>query len=409
MKGAAPPAKRVAIIWTKFLPYHIARIRHLRKRMREIRWHLTAIEMASKDALYPFPGESVESEDDYICLFSGRSYRALAASTLHAAALKTLKRLQPNVVIAPSTPFPSGMAAVKYCLNQEKLCVMMDDAWEYSDRRGSVVSLAKKIIHRNIDVAFIPAETHASYYVEKGFPPDRIVYGVDVVDNDFFAEGAARARAQRMTLRQELALPEKYFIFVGRFIKRKGISTLLAAYRKYVESHSGNPWGLVLVGEGDELRMHEAAMADYPLVKFVGGQFGEKLCTYYGLAEAMILPSEVETWGLVVNEAMASGLPVLVSRGCGAGGALIEEGRNGWRFTPGDSEGLAGLMTRFSGMSDTQRRSMSSRSLEIIGNWSLDTFADSAIRASEFPRRERGNLLSDLLTSAWTGRISFYP
>ena len=409
MTAPALSGKSVAILWTKFLPYHVARIRHLRKRLLEIGWRLTAIEVASKDALYPFPETPGVPGENYICLFSGKSYRALSASKIHAVVLRALSRLQPDVVFAPSTPFPSGMAAIKYCLVSDRLSVMMDDAWECSDRRGWIVSQAKTIIHNNVDVAFVPAESHASYYVGKGFPKERIVCSVDVVDNDFYARGAAAARSDEATLRAALGLPERYFLFVGRFIRRKGLTTLLEAYRRYSRAMSGNSWGLVLVGEGEDLRMHETMMAKYPLVKFVGGKFGEEICPYYALAGALVLPSEVETWGLVVNEAMASGLPVIVSKGVGAGRALVEEGRNGWTFEPGDAAALALLMERVATLSDDERRAIKVRSEESVGRYTLDTFADSAIRAANMPRRERRNLTANLLTKFWTGRISFYP
>ncbi len=396
-------------MWTKYLPYHVARIRHLRKRLSSLNWHLTAIEVASKDALYPFPESQSNGVDDYVCLFSGKSYRALSPSTIHKTALRALERLRPDVVIAPATPFPSGMAAVRYCLDRGKLSVMMDDAWELSDRRGFIISATKKIIHRNIDAAFIPAPTHASYYIEKGFPPERIVFGVDAVDNDFYSSGADHAHQNAESLRRTFNLPAKFFVFVGRFIQRKGIATLLDAYRRYADAATTEAWGLVLVGEGDERREHEDAMRSYPLVKFVGGQFGEEICTYYGLASAFILPSEIETWGLVVNEAMASGLPVLVSNRCGAGRALVEEGINGWTFDPGNPEMLEGLMIRMSRLPAGTLHEMGERSKEMIGKWSLDNFADSAIRASQFPLRSKGGFASNLITRFWTGRISFYP
>ncbi len=393
----------------------MARIRHLRKRLHEIGWRLTAIEVASKDALYPFPENFSRQGDDYICLFSGKSYRALAPSTIHKTVLRTIERLHPDVVIAPATPFPSGMASIKYSLRYNKISILMDDAWEFSDRRGHIITAAKKVIHRNVDAVFIPAPSHASYYLKMGFPQDRIVYGVDAVDNDFFANHAAIVRRQSDSLRRELHLPPKFFLFVGRFIKRKGIETLLNAYKRYRESaskdakHATQKWGLVLVGEGDERHQHELRMKDFPDVKFVGSQFGENLCRYYGLASAFILPSEVETWGLVVNEAMASQLPVLISRGVGAGRALVEEGKNGWTFGIGDSEMLSQFMEKMATLSNEQLRQMGVRSKEIIARWSLDTFADSAITAASLPRRERGGIISYLVTRLWTGRISFYP
>ena len=396
-------------MWTKYLPYHIARIRHLRKRLTALDWHLTAIEVASKDALYPFPESENNGADDYVCLFSGKSYRALSPSTIHKTATHALERLQPDVVIAPATPFPSGMAAVKYCLDHGKISVMMDDAWELSDRRGVIISRTKKIIHRNIDAAFIPAPTHASYYLDKGFPEDRIFFGVDVVDNDFFMSGADRSRQHAEALRPELKLPPTFFLFVGRFIPRKGIATLLEAYRRYSDAVETDKWGLILVGEGAERETHEEAMRGYPLVKFVGSQFGEELCTYYGLSSAFILPSEVETWGLVVNEAMASQLPVLVSNRCGAGRALVEEGVNGWTFDPDDPEKLSSLLARISQLSADTLHGMGVRSREIMGEWSLDTFADSVVRASQLSPRQKGGFMANLVTRLWTGRISFYP
>lgn len=400
--------KHIAIIWTKYLPYHVARIRHTRKRLLALNWRLTAIEVASRDALYPFP-ENTPKGDDYICLFSGKSYRALAPHTIHTTALRTIERLQPDVVIAPATPFPSGMASIKYSLQYNKISIMMDDAWEFSDRRGPIITAVKKIIHRNIDAAFIPAPSHAPYYLRMGFPPERIFYGVDTVDNDYFETSADTFRRQSTTLRRELNLPSRYFLFVGRFIERKGINTLLDAYCQYRKSSSKEKWGLVLVGDGDERKQHEERMKEFSEVRFVGSQFGENLCRYYGLASAFILPSEVETWGLVVNEAMASRLPVLISKGCGAGRALVEEGRNGWTFGVGDSQALARCMTTMTDLPKGRLEQMGLQSNEIIHKWSLDTFADSVIAASSLQRRERGGIISYLVTKFWTGRISFYP
>ena len=396
-------------MWTKFLPYHQARIRHLRERLLAIDWHLTAIEVASRDALYPFPENIPYHKDDYICLFTGKSYRALSPYTIHATAIRALEKIRPDAVVAPATPFPSGMAAVKYGLNHSSLTIMMDDAWEDSDKRGIIVTEAKKIIHKNIDAAFIPAPSHASYYRKMGFPSERIFYGVDVVDNDFFSAHSEIARQQADSLRAALGLPPRYFIFVGRFIERKGIRTLLDAYQRYAALASSNKWGLVLIGEGDELQNHQKQMKEFPEVKFVGSQFSEQLCRYYGLASAFILPSVIETWGLVVNEAMASCLPILVSKGCGAGRALVEEGQNGWTFDVGDAEMLSQLMFKMSEMPADRLCAMGARSKEIIANWSLETFADSVIAAASLPRRDRGNIASYLVAKFWTGRISFYP
>jgi glycosyltransferase involved in cell wall biosynthesis len=110
-----------------------------------------------------------------------------------------------------------------------------------------------------------------------------------------------------------------------------------------------------------------------------------ELPTYYGLAEAFVLPSTTEQWGLVVNEAMAAGLPVLVSNRCGCAADLVHEGRNGYTFDPYDVDELAGLLVRISS-DDCSRKAMGEAGKEIISSWSPDTFAKSLWRAAELAR-----------------------
>lgn len=63
----------------------------------------------------------------------------------------------------------------------------MDDAWEQSDRGGRFIKWVKRLVHLNVDAAFVPAKSHLAYYMKMEFPQDRIIYGVDTVDNDNFA------------------------------------------------------------------------------------------------------------------------------------------------------------------------------------------------------------------------------
>ena len=405
--------KHIVIIWSRYLPYHVARIRHLRDRLREVNCRLTAIEVASKDALYPFPESAESSSIEYRCIFSGKSYRALNPLVISFTIYRAIVELHPDVVIAPATPFPSGMAAIRYALLHHKFSIMMDDAWEFSDQRGKIITMVKKFIHQNIDAAFIPAPSHAQYFGRMGFPKERMVFGVDVVDNEYYSRHAQVARDHDSELRKTLSLPKKYFLFVGRFIPRKGIESLLKAYLIYRNTtRAPEPWGLVLVGDGDARKKYQLEVAPrrhQPDIVFAGSQFGEKLCYYYGLASAFILPSEVETWGLVVNEALASGLPAIVSKGCGSAQVLIDEKKNGFTFTYGNSTEIAEYMETIAALPSAELTAMADHSKKIIANWSLNTFADSVIRAIQLPRRERGSWISQFFTVFWPGRISFYP
>jgi glycosyltransferase involved in cell wall biosynthesis len=401
--------KHVVLIWTKFLPYHLARIRYLHAHLEARGYRLTALEVASRDSLYPFPEAELSDTFNYVSIFPGASYRALNPLSIHRHLYKTIAGLHPDFAISPSTPFPSGMASIRYALTCGTHATIMDDAWEYSDRRGWIVRAMKRQIHKNIDAAFVPAPSHAAYYENLGIPSDRQVYGVDVVDNSYFASHAKQARQSAQKLRERYSLPEKYFLFVGRLINRKGVDRLVAAYRLYKRHNPQGEWGLVIVGEGDQKDQLRILAKDEPGMIFAGAKFGNELCIYYGLASALVLPSEVETWGLVVNEALASGLPVLVSKGCGCATTLVVEGENGWTFSPHNVEALSRRMEELALLELSQLARMSARSEEIISHWSLDTFVNGVLAAIALPRRQRGNLFSKIITRLWMGRISFYP
>jgi len=367
---------------------------------------LTAIEVASQDTTYGFSPDRPPEGFEWECLFPGVSYHAHNAGDIHGAVLTALRRLRPDAVLAPASAFPEGMAAYLYRTEENCRAVMMDDAWAHTDRRGALIRRVKRHIHRNIDGVFVPADFYRDYYRGLGFPDERIMVGVDVVDNGFFAEGAMQARLREHENRTSMRLPGRYFLFVGRFLARKGLEAMLEAYALYRQQTGEDGWALVLVGDGPHRPVVEQCAAELPGVHFAGIRRGADLCRWYGLAEALIVPSESDPWGLVVNEGMAAGLPVLVSRGCGAAHTLVREGENGWTFAPGDAAGLATLMSRLGSMPPSARRSMGDGSSRIIDEWSLERFAEGVDAALELSRRPPAGFVSNLATRLWKGRGS---
>ncbi|HTA76994.1 MAG TPA: glycosyltransferase, partial [bacterium] len=119
------------------------------------------------------------------------------------------------------------------------------------------------------------------------------------------------------------------------------------------------------------------------LVKMPGYIQYNQLPTYYGLAKVFILPSTTEQWGLVVNEAMAAGLPVLVSEKCGCAPDLVKNGVNGFQFDPYDQEKLSDLMIRISGQK-AKLNAMGKQSQRIVSEWSPENFGKSIKRAGEY-------------------------
>jgi glycosyltransferase involved in cell wall biosynthesis len=168
---------------------------------------------------------------------------------------------------------------------------------------------------------------------------------------------------------------------VARFVKRKNLDGLLRAYAEYRQSvlsgHTESPpWRMVILGDGDERTALQDLVRDQNIegVTFPGFHQIEDLPIYYGLAGAFVHPASQEQWGLVVNEAMAAGLPVLVSEKCGCAPDLVCQGQNGFTFAPEDMSTLAGLMELMSSERVDLER-MGRAAHNHVQSWGLDRFA----------------------------------
>ena len=398
---------RIAFVCQRALPYHRARVACLSRTVRPLGIDVALVEVASENTSYGGFPTDVPPGGTYAgqTCFPVSSYGDLTACGVLRAVESSLWGLAPNVVFAPATAFPEGMAAVSYRLRSGSKVVMMDDAWQATDQRAFLTRAVKRLIHKNVDAAFVPAPSHRAYFESLGFPAQRIVFGVDAVDNEFFARVAASACVRQDHWRQTLGLPAKYFLFVGRGLPRKGLESLLQAYRVYRARAAQAAWDLVLVGPGESAQLGESGEGRAQGFVVAGARFGEELCACYGLASAMVVPSLKDPWALVVNEAAAAGLPLLVSSGCGSAQTLVREGENGWTFPPGDEERLATLMARLTSLPDAELQAMGRRSREIVADWGLERFTKGALEAAQIPKRPPAGLLSDLLTRNWKGRV----
>jgi glycosyltransferase involved in cell wall biosynthesis len=228
-----------------------------------------------------------------------------------------------------------------------------------------------------------------------GVPADRIFMGYDVVDNDHFRTGAERARSNESSERARLSLPDRFVLASGRFIPKKDFSTLLIAFALYREQalrESHSAWDLVILGDGEERESLEKMRAELDLgdhVHLPGFRGYEDLPSYYGLADVFIHPSQREQWGLVVNEAMATGLPVLVSDRCGCAEDLVMDGKTGYTFSPGDANLIAEQLKAL-WSDDALRMRLGRNAARRIAAFSPDAFArgleKACRRALESPR-----------------------
>jgi glycosyltransferase involved in cell wall biosynthesis len=218
-------------------------------------------------------------------------------------------------------------------------------------------------------------------------PAERVFIGYDVVDNEYWGRVTQEAVREQDKWRRLYNLPaERFFLTVCRFVPKKNLPGLLRAYALYACLASGSPWHLVIAGTGpmeEEIRSLIAQLGLGELVHLPGYLSAEQLGPLYALASTFILPSLYsEQWGLVVNEAMAARLPVLVSNICGCAPDLVIEGVTGFTFDPRDERRLAELMLRMhSGEVDLKK--MGRAAQKHIANYSPDLFARNLLQAAE--------------------------
>ena len=181
------------------------------------------------------------------------------------------------------------------------------------------------------------------------------------VDNAFFSTREQDARARRDDLRRGFGIPldAGCFLFAGKFVNKKRPRDVLAALAR-LSSGQGKSH-LLMVGSGElEAQLRQEARTRGLSVSFAGFLNQSGMPEAYAVADCLVLPSDYgETWGLVVNEAMACGLPAIVSDHVGCGPDLIRDAETGWIFSYGDTDALAASMSRFMELNPLARETLS--------------------------------------------------
>ena len=184
------------------------------------------------------------------------------------------------------------------------------------------------------------------YLRSQGIAEDRLFACAQAVDNEHWRRLAGAV--DRGTERSRAGISGRVFLAVGRFVERKGFANLLSAWSRLpIGQRRTNT--LVLVGDGPErARLQSlAAGIDDADIRFLGRREGSELAACYALADVFVFPSLVDVWGLVVNEAMASGLPVLGSCYAGASQQLLHGNDAGEVFDPARLDDFACLLERW--------------------------------------------------------------
>lgn len=281
---------------------------------------------------------------------------------------KLLKEFKNDVIVVGGYATPTGMAAILY-LKAKKIPF-------YLNCDGGFIG-DDSLFKKKVKTFFIGS---ATYYLSTGVGADKYLmhYGAKkerIYHYSFSSlreediEEAVKKRDEKVSLRNKIGLAEKNMIvFVGSFIHRKGIDILLKACTNMEDT------AVVLVG-GSDISAYKDMVSEklkehiYP----VGFKNKEEMKKYYQAADLMVLPTREDIWGLVINEAMAQGLPVVTTDRCLAGLTLVKNGENGYTVPVEGVEALKQAIEKvFEGDNASE---FGRKSLEKIRNYTIERMA----------------------------------
>lgn len=222
-----------------------------------------------------------------------------------------------------------------------------------------------KFIVKHAEACIAYGTRAREYLISLAASPEKVFIAYNTVDTDFFMQRCSQLKSKKDELKNKMGIKNKITVlYIGQLIERKNVKYLLKAYSKLKD---GLDVALLIVGDGDQKNeLKDLCIKDnINDVFFVAFKQKEELPQYYAMSDLFVLPSVQEVWGLVLNEAMASGLPVITTNKVGASVDLIKNGENGYVVEPSNTEQLYEAMKKI--LSDPKiRESMGKRSQEII-------------------------------------------
>ena len=338
---AASKPIRIALLFAQFSAYHIDRCQAVARRFKG-RADVLAVEVATTSATYAWEASGTVVGARKLTLFPGSSYEAVAWPSRLWRQLKALWR-RDMVFIGIGYNEPD-IIVLSWILALLGVNVVMCSDSKFDDKPRRVgFELFKSLVLAPYRAAIVGGHRQISYFRFLGFRRRLILLGYDTVD-------LARIRLMGGVFAgpQGTKFLSRDFIFVGRFVDKKNLIELVEGYALYAKRSDAIARRLVLIGAGPEegaIRARGDELGISAMIDFAGFLGAEAVAQRLAQGLALVLPSSEEQWGLVVNEALAFGLPAIISPAVGSGDLLIRNLVNGFVVELNSSEGLAAAMT----------------------------------------------------------------
>jgi len=384
------PSGAIAVVVQQISNFHVARLKAAAGAFEQL-----TIVSSMNDADFREFLSDAPKELNINRLFDGRKayMDAVRNGQIWDATHEALDKLAPSVVAVSGWSFPESVSAISWAKDNGARLVMMSASQLHDSPRHKMRELLKSRIVSSCDAALVGGRSQANYITRLGMPRERVSYGYNAVevDNDHFANGADLARVNAAAERARLGLPKQYLLASGRFIPKKNLVALVRAFSIAFATSRG-PNHLVILGDGPGRLKLQQTIVDAGLserVLLADFKCYADLPVCYGLAQTFVHVSLSEQWGLVINEAAAAGLPLIVSRFCGAASELVEPGVNGILVEPTDVDDMARALQQMMSATDEMRSQMGRESRRIVASWAPDRFVAGLMTAVNSGVRKR--------------------
>lgn len=372
---------KLVVIFSNIGPYHRDRLLSLHQHCYPMGWELIAIELARHEADYEWEISLHDLPFKVISVLADELLEAVRFDKLLFRLYSYLSKIEPDAIAIAGYARPAMLASLLWSICHRQPAILLSATHERDTQRVLWREIIKRIFIKGYRAAVVGGIPQKKYLVKLGMKPEAIFLGYNTVGNSTFHP------EQLQDLKNPHDRP--YFLAVSRFVPKKNIKLLVSAYANYSKTvDPDRRWDLMICGDGELYREIERQIQDLNLESCIylpGFLQQEQLLPYFAHAQCFIHASVREQWGLVVNEAMAAGLPVIVSNYCGCFEDLIVEGVNGFGFDPENSQQLTDLMIKTSS-GELNLSLMGNAALVHIQKFSTDRFARGLIEAVQYAR-----------------------
>lgn len=377
--------RRVAIVHNQITPYRVPLFRAIAE-APDLDVHVIFLSTRMPDRTWAVAGDlgfaHTVLRGHVLPLPGGRNYAGEPRLVnLNLDLAPVLWRLQPEVVICPEFSLPA-ITAFLYTRLTASRYVSWSEGTPHTERN---VGRAQRLMRRWIiprAAACIPVSSGArDKYLSYGADPAHVHIAIQTVDTDFFEQRAAELRPSATLWRRERGIEGKLIVSVGSLIERKGLCHLIEALALLHQRLPGIH--LALIGDGplrSDLAQQARERGLGAFVYFPGFAQLDDLVRWLAAADVFAFPTLEDTFGVVVNEAMAAGLPVVSSIYAGATRDLVHDGENGFAVDPTDHAVLADCLYRILS-DDALAKRMGEASRRIIAQKGIEASAAGFLAA----------------------------